>query len=102
MVTDIVPSAPPVLSFNFIVHWVQQSHCSSSFHRVLRTAVTHALALPASQFVHKKKSPRMYTTSMHSGGSNSQSWSTYTRLEDNLIRHRGDPTDIQHDGAVTM
>ena len=34
------------------------------FHRVL---LTHALALSASQFVHKKKSPRIYT-SMHAGG----------------------------------
>ena len=48
----------------FIAHRVQQSHCSSIFHRVL---LTHALALSASQFVHKKKSPRIYT-SMHSGG----------------------------------
>ena len=48
----------------FIAHRAQQSHCSSIFHRVL---LTHALALSASQFVHKKKSPRI-CTSMHSGG----------------------------------
>ena len=68
--------------------------------------LTHALALSASQFVHKKKSPRIYTR-MHSGGLElarltcslyhgpNNSWSAflflhYTRLEDNLMRHRGD------------
>ena len=40
------------------------AHCSSIFYRVL---LTHALALFASQFVHKKKSQRIYT-SMHSAG----------------------------------
>ena len=51
--------------------------------------LTHALlALSASQFVHEKKSPRNYT-SMHSGGFELTKL-TYTRLEDNLIRHRGD------------
>ena len=35
----------------FIAHRVQQSHCSSIFHRVL---LTHALALSASQYAHKK------------------------------------------------
>ena len=69
----------------FIAHRVQQSHCSSILHRVL---LTRALALPASQLVHKKKSPRIYT-SMHSGGFELTKM-TYTRLEDNLIRHRGD------------
>ena len=69
----------------FIAHRVQQSHCSSIFHRVLPT---HALALSASQFVHKKKSQRIYT-SMHSEGLELTKL-TYTRLEDNLIRHRGD------------
>ena len=68
----------------FIAHRVQRSHCSSVFHRVL---LTHALALSASQFVNKKKSPRIYT-SMHSGGIELTKL-TYTRLEDNLIRHRG-------------
>ena len=70
----------------FIAHKVQQSHCSSIVHRVL---LTHALALSASQLVHKKKSQRIYT-SMHSAGLELTKL-TYTRLEDNLIRHRGDP-----------
>ena len=62
----------------FIAHRVQQSHCSSIFHRVL---LTHALALSSSLFVHKKKSPRI-DTSMHSGGLDLAKL-TYTRLEDN-------------------
>ena len=46
---------PRFLPSIFIAHRVQQSHCSSIFHRVL---LTPALALSASQFVHDKKSPR--------------------------------------------
>ena len=64
MVTGVVPSPPRFLPSIFIAHRVQQSHCSSIVHRVL---LTHALARSASQFVHKKKSPRIYA-SMHSGG----------------------------------
>ena len=85
VVTDVVPSPPRFLPSFFIAHRVQQSHCSSIFYRVL---LTHALALSASQFVHKKKSLRIYT-SMHSGGLELTKL-TYTRLEDNLIPHRGD------------
>ena len=54
------------------------------FHRVL---LTHDFALSASQFVHKKKYQRVYT-SMHSAGLELTKL-THTRLEDNLIRHRG-------------
>ena len=64
---------------------VQQSHCLSIFHRAL---LSRALALSASQFVHKKKSQRIYT-SMHLAGLEHTKL-TYTRLGDNLIRHRGD------------
>ena len=84
MVTGVVPSPPRFSPSIFIAHRVQQSHCSSTFHRLL---LTHALALSASQFVCKKKSPRT-CTSMHSGGFELTKL-TYTRLEDNLIRHRG-------------
>ena len=70
----------------FNAHRVQQSHCLSIFHRVL---LTHALALSASQFVHKKKSIRIYR-SMHSAGLELTKLS-YTRPDDTLIRHRGDP-----------
>ena len=89
VVTGVIPSPPRFLPSIFIAHRVQQSHCSSIFHRVL---LTHALALSASHFVHKKKSQRIYT-SMHSAGFELTKL-TYTRLEDNLIRHRGDRYSI--------
>ena len=79
------PFCSRFLPSTFIAHRVQQSHCSSIFHRVL---ITHALKLSASQFVHKKKSQRIFT-SMHSAGLELTKL-TYTRLEDNLTRHRGD------------
>ena len=86
MVTGVAPSSPRFSPSIFIVHKVQQSQrCSSIFHRVL---LTHALALSASQFVRKRKSQRIYT-SMHSAGLKLTKL-TYTRLEDSLIRHRGD------------
>ena len=81
----IVPSLPWFLLSVFIADKVQQSHCSSIFHRVL---LTDALALSASQFVRKKKSPTVYT-SMPSGRFELTKL-IYTRLEENLIRHRGD------------
>ena len=85
------PFSPPFLAFNFYrAYMVQQSHCSSIFHRVL---LTHALALSASQFEHKKKSQRIYA-SMHSAGLELTKL-TYTRLQDNnLIRPRGDRLSI--------
>ena len=87
VVPGVVPSSPRFLPSTFIAHTsrVQQAHCSSIVHRVL---LTHALALSASQFVHKKKSQRIYT-SLHPAGRELTKL-TYTRLEDNLIRHRGD------------
>ena len=85
VVTGAIPSPPRFLPSIYIAHRVQQSHCSSIVHRVL---LTHTLALSASQFVHKKKSQRIYT-SMHSAGLELTKL-TFTRLEDNLIRHRGD------------
>ena len=82
-VSSILP--PQFLPSFVFAHRVQHSHCSSISHRVL---LTHALALSASQYVHKKKFQRIYT-SMHSAGLELPQL-TYTRLEDNLIRHRGD------------
>ena len=84
VVTGVVPSFPRFSPSFFIARRVQQSHCSSTYHQVL---LTHAVALSASQFVHKKKFPRFYS-SVHSGGLELTKL-TYTRLEDNLIRHRG-------------
>ena len=69
----------------FIAHRVQQFYWSCIFHRM---SLTHALALSASQIVHQKKSQRIYT-SMHSAGLY-VTILTYTRLENNLICHRGD------------
>ena len=51
--------------------------------------LTHALAVSASQFVHKNTSQRIYT-SMHSAGLKLTKLTYCTRFEDNLIRHRGD------------
>ena len=68
MISSLLP--PRFLPSIFIAHRVQQSHCSSIFHRVL---LTHVLELSASQIVRNKKSPRIYT-SMHSGNSNSRNW----------------------------
>ena len=82
VVAGVVPSSPWFLPSIFIAHSVQQSHCSSIFHRVL---LTHALALSASQFLHKKKSQRIFTR-MHSAGLELTKL-TYTRLEDNMIRY---------------
>ena len=76
------------LPSTLIAHRVQQSHCSSIFHRVF---LTHALALSARQFEHKKKSPRIHT-SMHSGGFELTKL-TYTKLEDNLIHTPPGATD---------
>ena len=86
-VTGVAPSPTRFLRSIIIVPKVQQSHCSSIFRRVL---LTHALAFSASQFVYKKKSPRVFT-SMHSGRFELTKL-TYTRLEGNLIRHREDRT----------
>ena len=97
VVTGVVPSSFRLLPSFFIAHRVQQSHCSSIFHRVL---LTYALALSASQFVHKKKSPRIYS-SMHSGGFELTKL-TYTRLEDNLIYHRADRLTQQGGGGHAM
>ena len=97
VVTSVVPSSPRFLPSIFIAHRVQQSRCSLIWHREW---LTHALAFSASQFVHKKESPRIYT-SMHSGGFKLTKL-PYARLEDNLIRHRGDRLDHGIDWRVTF
>ena len=78
-----------------IAHSVQQSRWSSVFHWVL---LYHALALSACQIVNKIKCQRIYT-SMHSGGFELTRL-TYARLEDNLIRHRGDRLLTEHQAPV--
>ena len=88
VVTGVVPSPPPgFLPSMFIAHRVPQSHCSSIFHRVL---LTHALARFLRVNLCTRKSPHEFIYEyMHSGGFELTKL-TYTRLEDNLIRHRGD------------
>ena len=88
VVTGVVPSPPPgFLPSMFIAHRVPQSHCSSIFHRVL---LTHALARFPRVNLCTRKSPHEFIYEyMHSGGFELTKL-TYTRLEDNLIRHRGD------------
>ena len=91
VVTGVVSSSSPVLAFNFYrAYRVQQSHCLSIFRRVW---LTYAFALSASQFVRKKKSPRIYM-SLHSGRIKLTKLTYNTRLEYNLIRHRGDRVTV--------
>ena len=67
-VSGVVPSPPryeyDVRAFSFHRALGSAFPLLVDFHRML---LTHALALSASQFVHKKKSLRIYT-SMNSGG----------------------------------
>ena len=54
--------------------------------------LTYALALSASQFMHKKKSLRIYT-SMRSGGLEPTQLTSYSKHEEDdllLVHHRGD------------
>ena len=92
MVTGVVPSSHRFLPSIFLAHRVhQQSRCSSIFHRAI-------FALSASQFVRKNKSQRIYT-SMHSAWLELTKL-TYTRLEDELIRHRGDRLYTHHQQSM--
>ena len=89
VVTGVVPFPPPlVLAFKFYRAQGSAIPLLVDFSSSVIAKVTHALALSASQFMHKKKSPPIYT-SMHSGRFELTKL-TYTRLEDNLIHHRGD------------
>ena len=85
VVTGVIPFPPRFSPSIFIARIARSNPTARRFHRVL---LTHALALSASQFVLKKKSQRIYT-SIHSAGLELMKL-TNTRLEDNLIRHRGD------------
>ena len=56
VVTGVFPSSPPLLAFNYDrAYRAQQSHSTLEF--PLRVLLTHALALFAGQFVHKKEVP---------------------------------------------
>ena len=80
------PFSPPVLAFNY--YRAQGSSIPLLVDFSSSVADSCSRAFRKASFVHKKKSPRIYT-SMHSGGFELTKL-TYTRLEDNLIRHWGD------------
>ena len=61
------PFSPPVLAFNFYRAYIGFSNLTAPRFFIECLLLTHALAFSASQFVHKEKSQRIYT-SMHSGG----------------------------------
>ena len=70
------PFSSPVLAFNFLSRIGFSNPAARRL--FIECLLTHALALSASQFVHKKKSQRIYT-SMHSAGLELTKL-TYTRL----------------------
>ena len=78
--SQVPPLVPPGSRLQFLwrIGFSNQSHCSLIYHRVL---ITHALALSASQFVHKKKSLRIYT-SMYSAGLELMELTNNTRQDD--------------------
>ena len=83
VVTSVVPSPP-----RFLPQFLSRIGFSNPpARRFFIQCCYLTLSLSASQVMHKKKSPRMYN-SMHSGGLELTKL-TCTRLEDNLIRHRG-------------
>ena len=87
VVTGVVPSPPPVLEpSTFMAHRVQQSHCSSIFIECVANSRSRGVRKSIRA---QEKVPTNLYESMHSGGLESTKL-TYTRLEDNLIRHRGD------------
>ena len=70
------PFSPPGSCLQFFLSRIGFSifHCSSIFHRLL---LTHALALSASQFVHKKKSQRIYMSMYALGGARTHETDLY-------------------------
>ena len=86
--TGVVSSPPRFLPPVFIAHRVQQSHCSSIFHRVFANSRSRR-AFRKSICAQEKVPTNLVYTSMHSGEFELTKL-TYTRLEDNLIRHQGD------------
>ena len=93
VVTSVAPSpprpprcSPSILCRAYLVGFSNPT-ARRFFHRGV--LLTHALALSASQFVHKK-SPYEFTQACTREGLELTKL-TYTRLEDNLIRHRDDP-----------
>ena len=90
VVTGVVPFPP-----GSCLQILSRLGFSNPTARRFSSSVAHALAFSASQFERKKKSPRTYTsTCMHLRGFELTKL-THTRLEDNLIRHRGDRLPYQ-------
>ena len=86
MVSGVFPSPPGYVPSVFIARKVQHSQRLVDFHRML---VTHAFALSASHFVHKKMVPtNLYEYAL--GGTRTYEIDLYCRHEDNLLGHRGD------------
>ena len=81
------PFYPPVLAFNFYRAYVQKIPLLVDFSSSV-AIITHAVSLSASQFAHKKKSQRIFTSVPSAGLELTKL--THTRLEDNLIPHRDD------------
>ena len=87
MVTGVVPSPPPVLAFNFyrakgsaiplLVDF--SSSVANSRSRAFRNVNSCTKKIPTNLYEYALGGIRTHETDL------------YTRLEDNLIRHRGDP-----------
>ena len=90
-VTGVVPSSPRFLPSVFIVHRVQQSHCSSIFSSSV--ANSRCRAFRKSICAREKVPTRSYEYAL--GGIRTHDKLTHTRLEDDLIRHRGDRLDVR-------
>ena len=86
VVTGVVPSPPRFLPSIFIAHRVQQSHCSSYFSSSV--ANSRSRAFRKSICAQEQVPTNFYEYAL--GGARTLTKLTYTRLEDNLIRHRGD------------
>ena len=91
VVSGVVSSPLRFLPSIFFAHRVQQSHCSSII--LSSVANSRSRAFRKSNCAHEKVS--LNFTSMHSGGFELTKL-TYTRLEDNLIRHRGDRSTMHY------
>ena len=86
MVTGVVPSAPRFLAFNFYRAFQAIPLLVDFFIECCQLTLSR---FPKANLCTRKKSPRnVYEYAL--GGGLEPTKLTYTRLEDNLIRHRGD------------
>ena len=89
----VVLSSPRFLPSFFFAHKAQQFHCSSFFSS--NAANSRSRAFRKSICAHRVRTSLRICTSMHPGGLELTKL-TYTGLEDNLIRHRGDRVYITY------